>query len=73
MRRDPVDRAMVDSINRLAHRLGMRTVAEFVGNTETLAALQAMGVDYAQGELIGVPRRIDTLGDRVLTSSSDGP
>jgi len=59
--------------SRLAHRLGMRTVAEFVGNTETLAALQAMGVDYAQGELIGVPRRIDTLGDRVLTSSSDGP
>jgi hypothetical protein len=59
MRRDPVDRAMVDSINRLAHRLGMRTVAEFVGDQDTLQALTAMGVDYAQGDYVGKATRID--------------
>ena len=60
MQRNPVDRAMVDSINRLAHRLGMRTVAEFVGNKATLETLRELGVDYAQGEFIGAPQRIDT-------------
>jgi diguanylate cyclase (GGDEF)-like protein len=58
MMRDPVDRAMVDSINRLAHRLGMRTVAEFVGDAETLESLRTMGVDYAQGVHVGAAREI---------------
>ena len=58
MMRNPVDRAMVDSINRLAHRLGMHTVAEFVGDTETLESLRAMGVDYAQGAHVGVARQL---------------
>ena len=60
MQRNPVGRAMVDSINRLAHRLGMRTVAEFVGNEATLETLRELGVDYAQGDFMGAPQRIDT-------------
>lgn len=58
MMRNPVDRAMVDSINRLAHRLGMHTVAEFVGDAETLESLRTMGVDYAQGAHVGVARQL---------------
>jgi Amt family ammonium transporter len=56
--RDAVDRAMVDSINRLAHRLGMYTVAEHVRDAETLESLRRLGVDYAQGDAVGEPRRL---------------
>ena len=46
---DPVDRAMVESINHIGHVMKLRTVAEFVENDAVLAALRAIGVDYAQG------------------------
>ena len=58
MQRDAVDRAMVDSINRLAHRLGIYTVAEHVRDAETLESLRRLGVDYAQGDAVGEPRRL---------------
>ncbi|MEM7405260.1 MAG: EAL domain-containing protein [Pseudomonadota bacterium] len=58
MQRDAVDRTMVDSINRLAHRLGLRTVAEYVGDQQTAETLARMGVDYAQGEYVGRARRL---------------
>ncbi|MFT4928296.1 MAG: diguanylate cyclase (GGDEF)-like protein/PAS domain S-box-containing protein, partial [Phenylobacterium sp.] len=46
---DPIDRAMVNSINEVAKAIGMRTVAEFVESTAILAELKVLGVDYAQG------------------------
>lgn len=46
---DPVDRAMVESINHIGHVMKLRTVAEFVENDAVLEALRAIGVDYAQG------------------------
>ncbi|MGA7801231.1 MAG: EAL domain-containing protein [Gammaproteobacteria bacterium] len=52
----PVDQAMVQSMNQVAHALGKRTVAEYVENAETLKLLKAYGVDYAQGNYIGKPR-----------------
>lgn len=52
MDNDPVDQALVASINDIAHSLGRKTVAEFVGNKETLLALQRCGVDYVQGDFI---------------------
>jgi diguanylate cyclase (GGDEF)-like protein/PAS domain S-box-containing protein len=56
MVRDPVDRAMIEWSHRLARLLGIRTVAEAVGNAATVELLREIGVDYAQGNWIGPPR-----------------
>ena len=47
--------AMVEAINHIGHLMGKRTVAEFVADDATFAALKAMGVDYAQGYYIAPP------------------
>ena len=53
--RDPIDYEMVRSINEIGHIMGKKTIAEFVEDEATLKALEAMGVDYAQGYHIGRP------------------
>mgnify|MGYP000125571378 FL=1 len=52
---DPVDQAMVRSINQIAHSLGKETIAEFVESDAILEKLSRFGVDYAQGYAIGRP------------------
>jgi diguanylate cyclase (GGDEF)-like protein len=52
---DTIDRAMVESVNRIAHEMGLRTVAEFVESEAILDCLREIGVDYAQGYAIGRP------------------
>lgn len=52
------DRIIVESINDLAHRLGARTVAEYVTDAAVLDAVRAMRVDYAQGYAIGRPEPV---------------
>ncbi|MAR91173.1 MAG: hypothetical protein CML06_09890 [Pseudomonadales bacterium] len=56
-----VDRAMVESINRIGHVMGKRTIAEFVENQQILECLQRIGVDYAQGYGIARPFPIDRI------------
>jgi diguanylate cyclase (GGDEF)-like protein/PAS domain S-box-containing protein len=46
---DPVDRAVVEAIQRIGHVMGIQTIAESVENEAALQALTAIGVDYAQG------------------------
>jgi diguanylate cyclase (GGDEF)-like protein len=46
---DPIDRAMVSSINEIGHVMGVRTIAEFVEDAETFRELERLGVDFAQG------------------------
>ncbi len=53
---DPVDFAMVKSINDMGHVLGKQTIAEFVENDDILKKLQEIGVDYAQGYGVAKPR-----------------
>jgi hypothetical protein len=36
---DPVDRAMVEAINQIAHLMGLRTIAEYVENGRILCEL----------------------------------
>ena len=55
MAQNPADRAIVMSINDIAHSLGKRTVAEFVENRVLLEMLVECGVDYAQGNYISHP------------------
>ncbi len=61
---DPIDRAMVKSINDIGHVMGMKTIAEFVENDQIKSMLTAIGVDYAQGYGIGKPQPFDELLDR---------
>ena len=53
---DPVDRAMVEAINKVGRIMGITTIAESVEDAETLAVLQEIGVDYAQGFGIARPQ-----------------
>jgi len=55
MTRDSIDYAMVHSINHVGQTLKIKTIAEFVENSETLEALRDIGVDYAQGYGIAKP------------------
>jgi EAL domain-containing protein (putative c-di-GMP-specific phosphodiesterase class I) len=61
---NPIDRAMVKSINDIGHVMGMKTIAEFVENDEIKSMLTAIGVDYAQGYGIEKPRPLDELLSR---------
>jgi diguanylate cyclase (GGDEF)-like protein/PAS domain S-box-containing protein len=49
------DQLTVKAIVQIAHGLGKRTVAEFVGDEATLRLLARFGVDYAQGYYTGRP------------------
>jgi diguanylate cyclase (GGDEF)-like protein/PAS domain S-box-containing protein len=51
---DEVNRAMVASINQIGHVLGLKTIAEWVEDEQTLAMLRSLQVDYAQGFAVGV-------------------
>ena len=59
---DPIDFAMVKSINELGHATGKRTVAEFVESDAIAEKLRGLGVDYAQGYAIARPMPLETLG-----------
>lgn len=51
-----VDREMVGAINRIGHLMGKVTVAEFAENDSVIAILDEMGVDFAQGYGVFLPR-----------------
>ncbi len=52
---DRVARAIISAIVRLASDLGVQTVAESVERDAELQAMRSLGVDYAQGFLLGKP------------------
>jgi EAL domain-containing protein (putative c-di-GMP-specific phosphodiesterase class I) len=58
---DPIDEAMVKSINDIGHVMGMKTIAEFVENDAIRQRLQEMGIDFAQGYGIGRPVPINDI------------
>jgi diguanylate cyclase (GGDEF)-like protein/PAS domain S-box-containing protein len=58
---DPIDRAMVKSINEIGHVMGMQTIAEFVENDIVKGILNEIGVNNAQGYGIDKPRPFDEL------------
>jgi diguanylate cyclase (GGDEF)-like protein/PAS domain S-box-containing protein len=53
---DPIDYAMVKSINDIGQVMGMQTIAEFVETDEINSMLKDIGVNYTQGYAIGRPR-----------------
>jgi len=61
---DPMDKAIVEAINSVAHKAGMKTIAEYVHTKEIKQCLIEMGVDYAQGYEIGKPEAINNNGKK---------
>ena len=58
---DPIDHAMVESINQLGHIVGVQTIAESVENGTILERLGHLSVDYAQGFHIHRPEPLDNF------------
>ena len=61
---DPIDRAMVKSINDVGQVMGMQTIAEFVENDAIKSILTDIGVNFAQGYGLGKPMPFDDLLNR---------
>ena len=58
---DPIDHAMVKSINDIGHVMGMKTIAEFVESDAIKNKLRDLNVDYVQGFDIGRPQPFDEI------------
>ena len=58
----PDDQILVKALCDVARGFGKTTTAEFVENAPTLAILEKMRVDYAQGFLIGTPAPAEAFG-----------
>ena len=56
---DAVNRAMVKAINEVGQVMGIKTVAEYVEDDQTLDAVYALGLDYAQGFALGPARALN--------------
>jgi diguanylate cyclase (GGDEF)-like protein/PAS domain S-box-containing protein len=57
----PMDRLVVEAIVSIARGMGKKTVAEFVADEETARILRDIGVDFAQGYHIGMPRPVSEV------------
>ncbi|MCO1333437.1 EAL domain-containing protein [Microbulbifer sp. OS29] len=60
---DEIDSAMVSTIDHLAKRMGISTIAEYVESPELMEKLSFMGVDYAQGFGIAAATELPELDD----------
>ena len=56
-----IDEALVRSIVETGSFLGIKTVAGYIEDDETLIKLGEMGVDCVQGYLIGEPVELESL------------
>ncbi len=66
---NPIDHAVVKSINDIGQVMGMQTIAEFVENDDIKSMLSKLGVNYAQGYGIGKPLPLEQLINRVIKSN----
>jgi len=55
LHRNKNDQLFVKALSDVARGMGIKTIAEFVEEKETLDSLEEFGVDYAQGYYIGKP------------------
>lgn len=61
MFQDPINLAKVTAINRVAHTIGIQTVAEQVETDDVIAKLREIEVDFAQGFGLGKPFSLNEL------------
>ena len=55
------DRLLIEAVVGIARGMGKRTIAEFVGNEDTVRTLRRLGVDMGQGYHLGRPEPLETL------------
>lgn len=67
------DRTVVSAIVAMAHRLGIRVVAEGVEKEAQLAYLTTLECDQLQGYLIARPMPVDEAGDWLTGARQRGP
>lgn len=71
MVKDETSAAMVLAINQVGHAMNLRTIAEYVESAAIMARVKEIGVDYAQGFLIGRPKPfIERLRDIMVTRAA---
>jgi diguanylate cyclase (GGDEF)-like protein/PAS domain S-box-containing protein len=61
-----VDQQVVSAVVQVAKALGYKTIAEYVGDDVTVAALQHYGVDFMQGYHVGRPRALNPASSGFL-------
>ncbi len=64
------DLAIVKSIHEISRALNKKTIAEFVESDSILRILEEIGVDYAQGYGISLPRPLDELKDIIKSETA---
>ena len=57
----PTDQLLVQAVVGIAQGMGTQTVAEFVGDSQTLELLRQLGVDYGQGFYLGRPATVEQM------------
>jgi diguanylate cyclase (GGDEF)-like protein/PAS domain S-box-containing protein len=59
-RSNDTDKLVIKAIVDIARGMGKQTIAEFVGDDETVRLLTRVGVDYGQGYHLGMPALLPT-------------
>jgi EAL domain-containing protein (putative c-di-GMP-specific phosphodiesterase class I)/PAS domain-containing protein len=72
MLHDDENMKRIKGINQIARRLSIKTIAELVETRETLAKLNEIGINYAQGFGIAKPCPLDSI-DVAMMNSKTGP
>ena len=73
IQRSAVDLARVKAIQRVAKAIGIKTIAEFVEDSETVAQLRGIGVDFAQGFGISRPKALRQIALTILPDAGNTP
>jgi diguanylate cyclase (GGDEF)-like protein/PAS domain S-box-containing protein len=58
---NPMNQLVISAIVSIARGMGKKTVAEFVADEQTARLLLKLGVDFAQGYHIGMPRPVSEV------------
>jgi diguanylate cyclase (GGDEF)-like protein/PAS domain S-box-containing protein len=61
MMENPIDQAVVSAINEVGHVMGMTTIAEYAHSEAIVERLREMGVNYAQGDALGMPKPLEEV------------
>jgi len=68
---DPINKALVQAINAVAHALSKATIAEYVENEEIWRILGDLKIDFGQGYFLGRPVSLKELPIDVVTKCTD--
>src|ERR1051325_11168946 len=69
LRSDPAAEVIIDSLVRLAELRGVACVAEWVESEESIEQLRRLGVAYAQGYYIDMPKPLSHLLEQEVSAA----